>query len=547
MTPHPNSANTHPTQDTHSDQQAGPASPAALQERAWAAVLGADQPVTAAELADLAGITRGAAAWMLTDWAAAGHLEAGPCVPGRTAPYQVPYDRPGAAVRVLVTGSRCWIDNGTLTAALAALRAEHGPRLLLVHGGCRTGADHLADQWARATGTRVERWPADWSTGRGAGPARNAAMVATRPAACLAFLAGDTPGTTHCANLAERAGIPTIRHRQSPISPARRTTPDADRQGSPLLTAALAAAGRGWHVIPLRPDSKRPAFPDHTAEHCTGTDPWCRTGHRGWEPRATTDPSRIRRAWSSRPYGIGVACGPSGLLVVDLDQPKPGDTPPPHWVLQGVADGSDVLAVLAERAERPFPGDTYSVRTGRGGTHLYFTRRAAVRLGNSAGDRGGLGWLIDTRGAGGYVVAAGSTVDGRPYAVLADRNPAPLPDWLTTRLTPAADRSGRPPAPAAPVTIAAGRLPAYLRSAVTREVARVAAATEGARNHTLYVAAVALGQLVAGDALPAELVTAELEQAAGRVGLEPGEAAGTIRSGLRAGARRPRRPGQAAA
>ena len=86
------------------------------------------------------------------------------------------------------------------------------------------------------------------------------------------------------------------------------------------------------------------------------------------------------------------------------------------------------------------------------------------------------------------------------------------------------------------------RMPAYLRAAVAGEVARVAAATEGSRNHTLFVAACALGQLVAGDALPAELVTAELHQAAAGVGLQPAETAATVRSGLRAGARTPRRP-----
>ena len=539
ITPPPINPARSPESSTERDRSAGPGE---LRQRAWVAVVDADRPVTAAEVAELAGVTRGAAARMLTEWAAAGRLEAGPCVPGRTAPYQVPYDRPGAAVRVLVTGSRGWTDTGTLAAALAAVRAEHGPRLVLVHGGCRTGADQLADQWARSTGVRVERWPADWSTGRGAGPARNAAMVASRPALCLAFLAGETPGTTHCANLAERAGIPTTRHRQDSPAVRRPAAP-----APPLLAAALAAAARGWHVIPLRPDGKRPAFPDHTAEHCTRTDRWCRDGHTGWEQRATTDPDRIRRAWTIRPYGVGVACGPSGLLVVDLDQPKAGETVPPYWqTVDGVADGSDVLAVLAERAGQPFPADTYTVHTGRGGTHLYLRQPPDARLGNTAGQRGGLGWLVDTRGHGGYVVAAGSTVDGHPYTVWDDRDPAPMPDWLTARLTPTADPARRP-ADAAAVRLAADRLPAYLRAAVAGELARVSAATEGHRNHTLYVAAVALGQLVAGGALPAELVTAELKQAAVTVGLEAGEAAGTIRSGLRAGARRPRRPGQVAA
>jgi hypothetical protein len=529
MTPHQPAGSHLPAPETQRDQPqaALPASTAELAQRAWTVVADADRPITAAELAALAGITRGAAARFLAEWTRAGRLTAGACIPGRSTPYQIPYDRPGAAVRVLVTGSRDWADTDTLTAALTELRATHGPRLVIVHGGCPRGADQLADQWCRATGTPAERWPADWTThGRAAGVRRNLAMVASRPAACLAFLAGDTPGTTHCANAAERAGIPTTRYRAS--LPARRPV-----EAPTLLAAALAAAARGWHVFPLRPDAKRPAFPDHAADRCTGTDPWCHNGHTGWEKRATTDPDRIRRAWSTRPYGIGVACGPSGLLVVDLDQPKPGATPPPDW--PGARSGTDVLALLARRAGRSIPA-TYTVHTGRGGTHLYFTRPAGARLGNSAG---GIGWLVDTRATGGYVVAAGSTVAGRPYTVADDRPPAPLPDWLLTRLTtPVPAPASTPPA--------VERVSAYLRAAVAGEVAHVAAATEGSRNRTLFTAAAVLGQLVTGAGLPAELVTAELEQAAAGIGLGPAEAAATIRSGLRAGARRPRQLGRPA-
>lgn len=324
---------------------------------------------------------------------------------------------------------------------------------------------------------------------------------------------------------------------------AGRFAPYAVPHTARLLAAALTAAARGWSVLPLRPDGKRPAFPDHTADRCTRTDPWCRDGHRGWEARATTDPDRIRRAWSARPYGVGVACGPSGLLVVDLDQPKPDQERPAAWAMDGVTDGSDVLAVLADRTGQPFPTDTYTVHTGRGGTHLYFRRPRGVRLGNSAGERGGLGWLVDTRGVGGYVVAAGSTVDGRPYTVGVDQEPAPLPGWLAERLAPPARAlSSRPPA-----MPAVGRLPAYLTAAVAAETAAVAGAPEGTRNHALFEAATSLGRLVAGGALPGELVTVELDQAAAAAGLEPAETAATIASGLRKGARRPRRPGQVAA
>lgn len=90
-----------------------------------------------------------------------------------------------------------------------------------------------------------------------------------------------------------------------------------------LLAAALAAADRGWHVHPLRPGAKTPAL--HGEERCPRTGE-CTGGHRRWEQRATTDPKRIERAWAHAPYNIGIATGPSGLVVVDLDMPKGGTT-----------------------------------------------------------------------------------------------------------------------------------------------------------------------------------------------------------------------------
>ncbi|MDG4818258.1 bifunctional DNA primase/polymerase [Micromonospora sp. WMMD956] len=314
-----------------------------------------------------------------------------------------------------------------------------------------------------------------------------------------------------------------------------------------LLAAALAYAERGWHVFPLRPDTrtadeddaKRPAFPSRcTADRCNLIDPRCKAAgrHVGWEKRATIDPTRIRRAWSTRPYGIGIACGPSGLVVVDLDVPKhPDDTPPPQWA--GAAGGLDVLAALAARHSGAID-TTYTVTTGRGGSHLYYQHPASgPQLRNTTSDRGrGLGWKVDTRAHGGYVVAAGCTVAGRPYTVALDVDPAPLPNWLTALLAPAPRPAHRPAAVALP----ADRHGRYLAAAIRRQVDHLTTAPDGTRNHALFTSAVALGQLAAGGALTEDDVTAVLEPAALAIGLRPAEIARTIASGLRTGARNPR-------
>ena len=301
----------------------------------------------------------------------AGHAKAS----GFPAITQVPETpEPSPPRRVLVTGSRAWSDEAVIADTLSEQRRDG--TAVLVSGACPRGADAIAERLWAGWGGPVERHPADWASGWDAGMRRNAAMVASGADVCLAFIRDRSPGASHTARLAERAGIPVRRytHPQEdtmpPSSPAA-----ADRPGI-LLDAALACAARGWPVIPLRPGEKRPAFPDHDGARCTGRDPRCRGGHIGWEPRATTDPDRIRRAWTHTPYNIGVATGPADLLVIDLDKPKPGEITPPEWAQPGITDGADVLAALSERHGQPWPGDTFTVRTRRGGLHLYFTAPA---------------------------------------------------------------------------------------------------------------------------------------------------------------------------
>ncbi|MFF6949336.1 bifunctional DNA primase/polymerase [Streptomyces iakyrus] len=261
---------------------------------------------------------------------------------------------------------------------------------------------------------------------------------------------------------------------------------------SALLRAALDVASRGWHVIPLRPGDKRPA--GHAQKHCPRTGR-CTDGHRTPEQRATTDPELLAAAWAQQPYNVGIATGPSGLLVVDLDTLKPE-------TLKGTSDGVTAFAALCERAGQAVP-DTFRVRTARGGQHLYFAQPAGVRLHNTAGR---LAKKIDTRGWGGYVVAPGSTTPDGAYTVLDDRPPVPLPGWLHDALKP----PQRPVWDASvPLTT---RASGYAAAALRNETHNVATAADGTRNATLLRAARALGRLIASG----DLDRGEVEQALSR-------------------------------
>ncbi|MFJ8738302.1 bifunctional DNA primase/polymerase [Embleya sp. NPDC127516] len=416
---------------------------------------------------------------------------------------------PERPLRVLVTGSRSWDDPAPVRTALSALLEQARAGLVVVHGACPRGADAHAAAWARdhhERGITEEAHPADWrALGRRAGIVRNLAMVALGADRCLAFVREASPGATHCASAAEQAGIPTTRHiLESSSSPTRRDT--TMTRPNPLKTAALAAAERGWHVFPLVPGIKRPAVKD-------------------WETRATTDPGRITRCWDHAPYNIGLATGPSGLVVIDLDMPKHAhDDPPPAWNERGAAHGADVLTLLAADAEQPYPGDTFTVATPTGGQHLYHRAPNGLALRNTAGR---LGWRIDTRAHGGYVVAPGSVVDEQPYRIVTDREPAELPTWLLEMLRPKRAPRRIPPTPNTPVGASA-----YASAALRNEVALVAGTQEGTRNAALVRAARALGRFVATGDLDRHTVENDLTAAASCAGLTENESRPAITSAL---------------
>ncbi len=152
-----------------------------------------------------------------------------------------------------------------------------------------------------------------------------------------------------------------------------------------------------------------------------------------------------------------------------------------------------------------------------------------------------IGWKIDTRAPGGYVIAPGCPLLPGGYELVDDRDPVELPSWLHQALTPKA-----PPAFSAPALAAATNPSGYALAALRGECHRVRTAPPGQHNAMLCRAAYALGQLVGAGLLTQDTARAELTTAAAALisadcGCTPREIARVITAGLAAGARNPRR------
>jgi hypothetical protein len=151
---------------------------------------------------------------------------------------------------------------------------------------------------------------------------------------------------------------------------------------------------------------------------------------------------------------------------------------------------------------------------------------------------------VDVRGLGkAYLVAPPSST---PAGFYTWERPLVTPETLPTAsaellqaLTP--KRCGETPQSAYSVlpTPGQGRDRHYALAALQAEHDAVAGAPEGSRNQMLNKAAFALGQLV--GALERAEVEDALSAAAATCGLPEGEAAATIRSGIEAGVREPRK------
>ena len=323
--------------------------------------------------------------------------------------------------------------------------------------------------------------------------------------------------------------------------------------------AAVALARSGMFVFPVKANSKIPAT---------------RTGHNA----ATRNIAKIHRWWEVNPaFNIGIACGPSDLVVIDCDNGKPWPTKYVHeFPPEGVHNGADMLLSLMENPlDRQILFHTAIVTTPSGGTHFYFAR-SGRDIRNSAGS---VAPWIDVRSAGGYVLGPFSTIDGTDYEPASGWNlridadgdlsddsevvinqgrlvgfdPAIIYLPLAVETLVAREPVGQADKDETPETGTdtrhaidhaimmlnnTGSSEAYAERALILERREVAEAETGTRNHTLNKAAFSLARFITTGELTEPEIVDTLTFAAIEAGLEPYEISRTIQSGLKAGKRR---------
>jgi hypothetical protein len=165
---------------------------------------------------------------------------------------------------------------------------------------------------------------------------------------------------------------------------------------TPLGESALELAGMGFKIFPCRERAKEPLI----------VNPF---------QRATNDPNIVRGWWADRNYNPALPTGvTNGIWIADIDS---GDDE--AWLRE------------MEARHGPLPA-TRQVITGRG-RHIYFASPPSgppIRNIQNRDD------LVDVRGEGGFVLAAGSVhPTGHVYRWDGPEQFAEAPAWLIQIVT----------------------------------------------------------------------------------------------------------------
>lgn len=166
-----------------------------------------------------------------------------------------------------------------------------------------------------------------------------------------------------------------------------------------MLDAALKLVSQGFYVFPCHPDGKTPIY-------------------KGWQNQATNKPEEVRKLWTDFAgrecdYNIGIFTSRFGdneaLVAIDVDN-------------KGEKKGDEQLLKLELEGKELPP--TFEQITPTGGRHLLYRVKEPVGNGVNKIAPG-----IDTRSKGGYVLGAGSKINGAVYTAI-QRALLPPPDWV---------------------------------------------------------------------------------------------------------------------
>ncbi len=225
---------------------------------------------------------------------------------------------------------------------------------------------------------------------------------------------------------------------------------------------AIEWASNGFAVFPLVPLTKLP-----------------HKDTRGFMD-ATSDVDEVRKLWLKHGVdsNIGMACGNNGFVVIDVDA---------------------VEHEINDRLE-----ETWVQRTTRNRWHHVYLQPLGEPIRNVK--KGVIAPDVETRGEGGYILLAPSTVkndDGTvgEYRVHNDVPPQPCPQWLVDKIRAYESQKRKPTMSLAPSSMMARPHESWGRGRLRAIVDRLANAGEGTRNNELASCATAAGRIVGGGHL----------------------------------------------
>jgi len=170
-----------------------------------------------------------------------------------------------------------------------------------------------------------------------------------------------------------------------------------------LVDAAIELSKRGFHVFPVKANSKTPPL------------------IKDFKTKASSDEKEIKKFWQEHSdANIGIAGSKfqddKRLIIVDID-------------VSGDKKGLENFQAL-KREGKKFP-ETFTQKTASGGMHLVYCTDKKLKQGANVLAQG-----IDIRSEGGYIVGAGSRVNDGGYSIAHEAPVCRAPEWIELMCAP---------------------------------------------------------------------------------------------------------------